>query len=172
MALQKTKDLVDDVLDFRRELTRDTASWLHYECPSSLSGLLHVSVLDYGPSLLHVITKTSNCVWQLRPGLDVLNSFVFAYLHLFFLSLPLIVHTFTSVYRPPYLYSCLPLFTSCCINITSAWFTAPQVSCFYFVLFAKEVAETGKWVCLISRKRKRWFGLLSTELLVWSTNQI
>lgn len=70
---------------WEREITRDAASWLHFECPLSL-WLLHGSILDYGSPLLCVITKASNSVWQLWPGLKTLNSYIFVYISARFIS--------------------------------------------------------------------------------------
>lgn len=47
--------------------------------PLSLSGLLHGCVLDYGTPLFYVITKASNSIWQLRPGLGTLSCSSFEY---------------------------------------------------------------------------------------------
>lgn len=124
---------------------RHGAAWLHYECPLSFSGLLHVPVLDYGSSLLHVITTTSNSAWQLRPVLNTLNrlnSYVFVFFALscpysftLLLCLPLTISLFLS----SFIYLLLHLYYFSLVHCSHLCF----LFFFLFVLFAKEMAETG-----------------------------
>lgn len=106
--------------------------------------LLHGSVLDYGSPLLYVITKTSNSVWQLKPGLEELllcvspKSPFSLYFQLYSSdveinpSSPLSISPLlsSSIYLLLYLY---------CFNMVHC------IHSHFLCLFATEVIESGKW---------------------------
>ncbi len=103
--------------------------------------------------------QKSNWVWQLRPGLDTMNSYIFVFLSSLLLSVfpvsfqaglqwcgnkPVLttIHLSIPVFLLFFSFFFKPL--AAFILLELGPLHPPLVSCFFF-LFAKKAAETGKW---------------------------